>query len=95
MRGAIANLSLGGCLIQPKQESRLLPYAVVEITFTVRQLPVRVQGVVRQIHSDFGVGVQFTMLSERGQRQLRELIVELGDLLQDHMAQASHKGCCN
>jgi hypothetical protein len=90
MRGRIANLSLRGCLIQPKEDSWLRCHEAVEMTFVVRQLPVRVQGVVRLTHAGHGVGIQFTLLSERGKRQMRELIEELGDRLQDQALHLIH-----
>ena len=55
------------------------------MTFCVRQLPVRVQGSVRQVHSDQAIGVEFTMLSQRGKRQLQELIEELAEILRDQV----------
>lgn len=79
-RGRIANLNLGGCLIEPEQLPVLRRQEPVEMTFVVRQLPVRVQGVVRQVRSIGSIGVQFTLLSERGRRRLGELIAELGEL---------------
>ena len=73
-RGAIANLSLGGCLMQ-----------LVENHSCVRQLPVRVRASVRQVYPDHHVGIEFTMLSERGKRQLKELIEELAQILRNQI----------
>jgi hypothetical protein len=81
MRGRIANLSLGGCLIHLGDGDGFRKGEAVEMTFCVRQLPVRVQGSVRQLDPHLVIGVEFTMISERGKRQLRELIVELGEIL--------------
>ena len=53
----------------------------VEMTFCVRQLPVRVQASIRQLYPGYVVGVAFTMLSERGKRQLTTLIDELDEIL--------------
>jgi hypothetical protein len=85
MRGRIANLSLSGCLIHLGNEDCFRKGEAVEMTFCVRQLPVRVQGSVRQAHPDQAIGIEFTMLSERGKRQLRELIVELDEILRDQI----------
>lgn len=84
-RGMISNLSLGGCRIQLGNDHRFRRGEAVEMTFCVRQLPVRVQGSVRQVHSDQAIGVEFTMLSQRGKRQLQELIEELAEILRDQV----------
>ena len=98
-RGKIANLSLGGCLIRlTSKEYAFRRGESVEMTFCVRQLPLRVQGSVRQLaeraggfHNNVGhfpadvVGVQFTMLTERGKRQLLTLIHELAEILQEQI----------
>lgn len=55
----------------------------MEMTFCVRQLPVRVQGAVRQVCADRSVGVEFMLLNERGKRQLGELIGELAEILEE------------
>jgi hypothetical protein len=84
-RGAIANLSLGGCLVQLVENHSFRRTEEVEMTFCVRQLPVRVRASVRQVYPDHHVGVEFTMLSERGKRQLKELIEELAEILRNQM----------
>jgi hypothetical protein len=81
--GRIANLSLHGCRMQLTDPHSFRRGEALEITFCVRQLPVRVQGFVRQVHLGHAVGVEFTMMSERGKRQLLELIRELDEILQD------------
>jgi hypothetical protein len=83
MRGGIANLSLRGCLIDPREEHSFRRGERVEMTFCVRQLPVRVQGAVRQVCADRSVGVEFMLLNERGKRQLGELIGELAEILEE------------
>jgi len=78
-------LSLGGCLVQLVDNHSFRRMEAVEMTFCVRQLPVRVQACVRQVYPDHHVGVEFTMLSERGKRQLRDLIEELAEILRNQM----------
>lgn len=85
MRGRVGNLSLSGCLIHLGDGDCFRQAEAVEMTFCVRQLPVRVQGSVRQGHPGQAIGVEFTMLSERGKRQLRELIVELDEIRRDQI----------
>ncbi|MFY9744715.1 MAG: PilZ domain-containing protein [Acidobacteriaceae bacterium] len=79
-RGAIANLSLSGCLVELADGRSFRRREAVEMTFCVRHLPVRVQASVRQVYPDHQVGVEFTRLSERGRRQLRDLIEELAEM---------------
>jgi hypothetical protein len=81
-KGRVANLSLSGCLIELNSNHGFHRGEVIEMTFRVRQLPLRVQGSIRQAHSGPLVGVEFTVLTERGKRQLLELIKELAAILQ-------------
>ena len=78
-RGKVANLSLSGCRLMLEAPQPFERGERVEMTFCVRQLPVRVQGVVRQVRGESRIGVEFTLLTERGKRQLRELIEELAE----------------
>ncbi len=83
--GKIENLSLGGCRIVMEQAHGFREGENVEMTFCVRQLPLRVQASVRQRHAGNAVGVAFTLLSERGKQQLLELIDELAEVLRDQV----------
>ncbi len=90
MVGRIGNLSLGGCLMLLDETRGFCRGEALEMTFCVRQLPVRVQGSVRQVHAGQAVGVEFTMISERGKRQLLELIGELGEVLRDQIEELAN-----
>lgn len=79
--GTIVNLSLQGCLVRLGDDPCFRKGEAVEMTFCVRQLPVRIQGLVRQRHLGPGIGVEFTLLAERGKRRLVELIAELEEIL--------------
>lgn len=81
--GTIVNLSLKGCLVRLGNDPCFRKGEAVEMTFCVRQLPVRVQGFIRQRHLGPGVGVEFTLLAERGKQRLLELIAELDEILRD------------
>lgn len=82
--GKIENLSLGGCRILVEQPHGFRQGENVEMTFCVRQLPLRVQASIRQLHSGHA-GVAFTLLSERGKLQLLALIDELAEVLRDQV----------
>jgi PilZ domain len=79
--GEIENLSLSGCLMRLRDRYWFREGEEVEMTFCVRQLPFRVGGRVREIHPGKGVGVEFTLLTERGRGQLLVLIDELDEIV--------------
>lgn len=90
--GKIEDLSLGGCLMELSDRFWFHEGEPVEMTFCVRQLPLRVQGSIRQLHPNKGLGVEFTLLTERGKRQLLELIRELDEMGGAAADQYSRKG---
>jgi hypothetical protein len=73
----ILNLSVGGCLMELKRPLDLAVDEIVELLFTVNQMPFRVRAKVRAVRLKALVGFQFLRLSERSQRYLHELIGEL------------------
>ena len=75
----ILNLSVGGCLMEMQGTLDLAVDQIVELIFTVNQLPFRVRGNVRTVRSTVLVGFEFLQVSERTLRQLNELIGELID----------------
>ena len=81
-KGRVANLSLSGCLIHLSDNHGFQCGELIEMRFCVRQLSLRVQGSIRQAHPGPLVGIEFTFLTERGKRQLLELIKELAGILQ-------------
>ena len=83
--GQIENLSLGGCRILIGDRHNFREGENVEMTFCVRQLPLRVQASVRQAHAGNAVCVAFTLLTERGKGQLLALIDELAEILRDQV----------
>jgi PilZ domain len=84
-QGKIINLSVGGCLIQLEDDHNFRRGEGAEMTFCVRQLPLRVQGSIRQTYVGQAVGVEFTVLTERGKRQLLQLIEELAEILKEQV----------
>jgi hypothetical protein len=73
----ILNLSMGGCLMELKAPLDLAVDEIVELIFSVNQVPFHVRGQVRVIRPKVSVGFQFLQLSERTRWHLSELIEEL------------------
>ncbi len=73
----IVNLSVEGCLAILQQPHDLEKDDLLELTFSVNQLPFRVKGQVKSIRSETTVGFQFPALSARVRRQLEDLVEEL------------------
>jgi c-di-GMP-binding flagellar brake protein YcgR len=73
----IVNLSEGGCLLILKEPQCLLQDTIVELTFGVNNLLLRAPGQVKAKRSETAIGFQFTLLSDRLRRQLKELIERL------------------
>lgn len=74
---AIVDLSVGGCRVVLRQPQSLPEDTQVELTFSVHHLPFRVRGQVKAIRSDSTIGFQFPVLSERVQKQIDDLMMEL------------------
>jgi hypothetical protein len=77
----ILNLSVDGCLMELQGPLDLATDEIVELLFTVNQMPFRVRGKIRAVRSIVLVGSQFLQLSERTRRHLHELIEELIEAL--------------
>lgn len=73
----IVNLSEGGCLMELQQPLTLSEDEIVELIFSVNQIPFHVRGKARAIRSDKLVGFQFPQLNDRVRKQLQDLIGEL------------------
>jgi len=75
--GKIINLSLGGCLVALEAPQELVMDEIVELIFSVNQMPFHVRGTVRSIRSETLIGFQFSHLSNRVRERLEDLIKEL------------------
>ncbi|MGO9435747.1 MAG: PilZ domain-containing protein [Terracidiphilus sp.] len=73
----IENLSEGGCLMELSKPVNLELGEKVELSFEVHHMPFRVLGHARALRSETLIGFQFCEISERGKRQLQDLIEEL------------------
>lgn len=73
----IINLSLEGCLAVLETPQVMHKDALVEIVFSVNQLPFRVRGQIKAVRSSTEVGFLFPALSKRARVRLGDLIEEL------------------
>jgi c-di-GMP-binding flagellar brake protein YcgR len=77
--GRILDLSVEGCLVVLEEPMVLHADTVVELSFSVKQLPFRVRAQVKVKRSETTIGFQFLEISRRARGQLGELIEELGE----------------
>ena len=75
----VANLSVEGCLLILLTAETLPMGAVVELLFTINQLPFRVRAQVKAVRSPTELGVQFVLMSDRSRRRLGDLMQELAE----------------
>jgi hypothetical protein len=73
----IVDLSAGGCLLVLKHPQCLTQDTIVDLTFTINNLPFRTLGQVKAKRSDKAIGFQFRSLSDSLRRQLEELLQQL------------------
>ena len=76
-RAKVVNLSLEGCLAILETPQTMKQDAMVEIVFSVNQLPFRVRGQIKAVRSSTEVGFLFPALSKRARVRLEDLIEEL------------------
>jgi c-di-GMP-binding flagellar brake protein YcgR len=75
----ILDLSLEGCLIALEAPIEVKPDAVVELSFSVKQLPFRVRAQVKVVRSHTTLGFQFLQINRRGRSHQLELMEELSE----------------
>ncbi len=73
----IKDLSLEGSLLALETAPAPEQGSLVEMAFTVNQLPFRVRAIVRAIRPNRMIGVEFELISERTRVRLHDLISEL------------------
>ena len=76
-QGRVLDLSASGAFIGFDQPFRIEFGHRVELELVVVGIPFRAMGCVRVTEPARGVGVEFTDLSARGQRQLQQILAEL------------------
>jgi hypothetical protein len=73
----VSHLSADGCLIELQKPQRLSQDTIVELTFTVNDLPFREWGRLTAIRSDTTIGFHFPILSQRVRGRLACLLEQL------------------
>jgi hypothetical protein len=74
------DISVDGGLIHLCEPHPLEIDAVVEVAFSVNQLPFRVRAEVKAVRSATEIGIHFVHVNERVRLHLDDLIEELGEL---------------
>lgn len=82
-QGKILNLSLIGCCIETENPVPLRVADRLEVYFQLNGMPILVMGVTRAVHSQHRIGIEFLEVSPRKQEQLRFLMNELLETLQE------------
>lgn len=74
-RGKVTDLSRGGCFVELLPSIRL--DTRVKVILLIAQRKIRVQGVVRSVLQNFGLGVQFLHLETEDLQRLEEILAAL------------------
>ena len=77
LKARILDLSTSGCRLMLLERVRLDTDWMVEVKFTVNQLPFRVVGQVKGARSPKEIGILFPALSARVRLQVEDLVKEL------------------
>jgi c-di-GMP-binding flagellar brake protein YcgR len=80
IRGAVHNLSQGGCLIECEKAIPAEKSGLVEVQLDVGDFRLLLLGAIRHIEGDTMVGIQFVDISSRKQQQVLYLIGELHEM---------------
>lgn len=73
----IANLSVGGCLLEFDEPQKLDRGATVELHFHLNDAPLQMEGIAKSLHAENKVGFQFLNPSGSARRRLDEIINDL------------------
>ena len=76
-RGRVLDVSVGGCYIETEAKLKLAPGTPVEMVFRVNEDVFRCEATTRMVRTR-GAGFLFVNQDARMQRELKELIEELG-----------------
>jgi c-di-GMP-binding flagellar brake protein YcgR len=85
----IVNLSVGGCLLVLKEPQSISLGTIVELTFTINNLPFRTPAQLKAKQSDTAIGFEFRLLTDSIRRQIEALLEQL---IEDLPARSSLRG---
>ena len=88
----VLDLSLGGCRLRAKDQFRVEAQVRVEVTFTIRGLPMLLPGVVQWTDCAGNFGIRFTNMSSRRRDALAELLAEIAAFHAGELARAASGG---
>lgn len=74
------DLSVEGGLVRLCDPHAIEPGGIIEVAFSVNQLPFRVRAEVKVVRSPTEIGIHFVHVNERVRQHLDDLIEELGEL---------------
>lgn len=74
-RGRLTDLSLGGCFVELL--SALTMDTKVTVVLMISQRRIRVQGIVKSVLTNFGLGIQFLHFEPEDLRQMEEVLAAL------------------
>jgi hypothetical protein len=74
---SVLDLSVGGCRLRAKGRFIAKPQLLVEITFTIRGLPMMLRGTIQWTQGEDTFGVRFLEMSSRRREDLNEVLAEI------------------
>lgn len=78
--GTLLDLSPSGCCIETATPIPAVEHPCVEVHLRVNGFTLRIAGVVRNLHSDLRVGIEFVDVNSRKAEQIQELLVDLVEM---------------
>jgi hypothetical protein len=88
----VLDLSQGGCRLRARGESKIEAEVRIEVTFTIRGLPMLLPGVVQWTDGAGHFGIRFTDMSSRRRDALVELLTEIAAFHAGELARAASGG---
>ena len=74
---SVLDLSVGGCRLRAKGRFIAKPQLVVEVTFTIRGLPMMLRGTIQWTKGEDTFGIRFLEMSSRRREDLNEVLAEI------------------
>ncbi len=88
----VLDLSLGGCRLRARDRFRAEAQTQVEVTFTIRGLPMLLPGVIQWTDCEDQFGIRFLEMSSRRKDALAELLSEIAAFHAGELAGSAGRG---